>query len=1323
MPARCDQPHVRLESFTPDPALLRLVPEEMARSNMAAPLWMEEDSLVLVTASPTLEETRQVLEKSIRRKLILHVTTLPEINIYLDHIYQSAHLPGVQLSLEFIFEKLGTLNKENLNRALQEQKSEQHSLALVLYDMGLIKEDDLAEACGIQYSMPHLRSENLKSMPALAGLIPLHLAQLRSLIPLQWVAGSLEVGISSLAKENPAEAVRLPLNLPCHSILCPPVTWQRAYNTAFLRGTIPARDVEILTAEALLRKKVLTKDELSSAQALSRQTGLTLADTLVNLNLVGIQTWRQEQARITGLRHRSLEEAQDVNMEPSALSGLLPRRLAVFLGVIPIGFRKETLVLGMKVPSRIHERLVEAITGCNVEPHLLDEDDFQTELNRVYDGVHDSINPPVGTRLRDLLLKFGYVTIGQLKDAETAIELDGSPLGEKLLELGLISDLDLAEVLSLQTGIPYAGLDHALFDPDLINQIPRNFIQNHLMIPFFTCGEGIWLAISDPYDTAGILEMESTFGLRVHPIIAPQGVIKATLGRFLASEMRVVDASLQKFVNSLVTRQLLTQAQAAIALQMFTAEKIPLDTALVRACGRTSMECALVMAEVLDLPLETLHLEETTVTSITPLGEQVTRQEVIDPVEGSAARFVSLETAMRLGVLPIRREDDELVVAFADPLYASARQFIEDSTGLKVKPVLVSRTDLEEAIQRILGRKNIGTYLLLEGLITRSQLNDALDLAQRTGVRLGRALLNRGYITEKQIYKFLAKQAGLPFVHLVDREFDPEVTQLIDPETCQRLGILPLEMKGGKLVLAMVDPFNSEALETATRITGKKIKPVFVTGEDMSIALDRLHKDAYLSQSVSRLLERSPEDSAFRVLSKGQKISLLLFALLSIAWLILDYRSYLIVINALFTVFYLAFSAYKVYLVSKSVQTDLEVPVTNREIAALKDNELPFYTLLIPVYREAEILPGLFKALEKLDYPSTKLDIKILMEADDPETIKAFHLLNPPIHFQPIVVPVAQPKTKPKACNYGLIHARGEFIVIFDAEDIPDPDQLKRAVVAFSKVPKNVVCLQAKLNYYNRSQNLLTQWFTSEYSMWFDLVLPGLDATRAPIPLGGTSNHFRTAALVEAGAWDPYNVTEDADLGIRLFKRGYRTAIIDSTTYEEANSTLYNWIRQRSRWLKGYIQTWLVHMRHPFKLLHDVGWPAFMSFQMIVGGTVVTALLNPVYWLLTTLWFLIEWKFVQSLFPGVVFFFGLICLFVGNFAFTYVNVAGALKRNYHDAVRYALLSPLYWGLMSVGAWKGFIQLIQKPHFWEKTIHGLPGSQPSSQEQADESESS
>jgi cellulose synthase/poly-beta-1,6-N-acetylglucosamine synthase-like glycosyltransferase len=224
--------------------------------------------------------------------------------------------------------------------------------------------------------------------------------------------------------------------------------------------------------------------------------------------------------------------------------------------------------------------------------------------------------------------------------------------------------------------------------------------------------------------------------------------------------------------------------------------------------------------------------------------------------------------------------------------------------------------------------------------------------------------------------------------------------------------------------------------------------------------------------------------------------------------------------------------------------------------------------------------------------------------------------------------------------------------------------------------------------------------------MWFDLFLPGLDATGAPIPLGGTSTHFRLDKLLELGAWDPFNVTEDADVGIRLTRAGYRTAMVDSVTLEEANSRVYNWIRQRSRWVKGYVQTWLVHMRDPALLWRQLGPANFLSFQLVIGGTFLTMLMNPIFWGLTSVWALTEAGLIREIFPSFIYFASGANLFIGNFVFSYLNVLGALRRGYHDLVKYALFSPLYWALMSVGAWKGFLQLITRPSYWEKTVHGL-----------------
>ena len=465
--------------------------------------------------------------------------------------------------------------------------------------------------------------------------------------------------------------------------------------------------------------------------------------------------------------------------------------------------------------------------------------------------------------------------------------------------------------------------------------------------------------------------------------------------------------------------------------------------------------------------------------------------------------------------------------------------------------------------------------------------------------------------------------------------------------------------------------------------------------------------DKLTMNAITRdFLSKHPEDSAYHILTSLQKRLILAVIVFSIFLIFRDLITYLLVLNFLCILFYILFSAYKLFLITLSLMKKREITFTSQEIVSLRDNELPLYTILVPLYRERETLKELVKALDEIDYPKDKLDIQFLLEENDEETISFCQSLRLTSPYRIIIIPHSFPKTKPKACNIGLSQARGEFLVIYDAEDRPEPDQLKKAVLGFGKVDNSVICLQAKLNFYNQRQNWLTRWFTTEYSMWFDLFLPGLAVIDAPIPLGGTSNHFKTESLRELGGWDPFNVTEDCDLGVRLHKKHYRTQMIDSTTWEEACSNLGSWIRQRSRWVKGYIQTYLVHMRHPLKLLFTSGSRTFINFHLVVGGTFFCFLVNPVYWILTLLWFFTKWNIVTLLFPLTVFIMGTFCLFIGNFVFVYAAALGSFKRGYFDLVKYALLTPFYWALMSIAAWKGCLQLFFNPHYWEKTTHGL-----------------
>ncbi len=386
-----------------------------------------------------------------------------------------------------------------------------------------------------------------------------------------------------------------------------------------------------------------------------------------------------------------------------------------------------------------------------------------------------------------------------------------------------------------------------------------------------------------------------------------------------------------------------------------------------------------------------------------------------------------------------------------------------------------------------------------------------------------------------------------------------------------------------------------------------------------------------------------------------------------------------------------------------------EERVSDEIVHALKDADWPLYTILCPLYREAQVVPQFVQAMLALDYPAEKLQILFLTEADDAETRKAIRALSLPPHFKVLVVPDGKPRTKPRACNYGLMHAKGPYVVIYDAEDIPDPLQLKKAVLTFANHGTDVVCVQAKLNFYNIRQNLLTRWFTAEYSAWFDLILPGIQMAGFSLPLGGTSNHFRTGSLRALGGWDAYNVTEDCDLGLRLKRYRMQTVILDSTTLEEANPQLKNWLRQRSRWIKGYMQTYLVHMRNPVEDFRKGRLYDLFSFQVVIGSGTAVLFINPLMWVLLGIYIAFGHSVINIyhiLFPGPILYLGAFCLIFGNFFYIYLYLLACMKRKLYRLLPWTLFMPCYWLLMSIAALYALFELLVKPHYWQKTVHGL-----------------
>lgn len=449
--------------------------------------------------------------------------------------------------------------------------------------------------------------------------------------------------------------------------------------------------------------------------------------------------------------------------------------------------------------------------------------------------------------------------------------------------------------------------------------------------------------------------------------------------------------------------------------------------------------------------------------------------------------------------------------------------------------------------------------------------------------------------------------------------------------------------------------------------------------------------------------------TAFYRLTPYQKIFVFLTVVLLIAGLAFSWKGTLVLIISILTILYFADLLFNLALIVRSFSRPPEIKIPKEETEKLHDFALPTYTIFCPLYKEWEVLPQFVEAMTRLDYPPEKLQVMLLLEEDDEKTIAYARSMNLPKNFVIEVIPDSNPKTKPKALNYGLKKATGELIVIYDAEDVPETDQLKKVVMAFDQSGIQTKCIQAKLNFYNPHQNILTRVFTAEYSLWFDLVLTGLQTIHAPIPLGGTSNHFRKSDLQELNGWDAFNVTEDADLGIRIAKKGYMTAIVNSTTYEEANSDILNWFAQRSRWIKGYMQTYLVHLRTPSDFKYRGHYFHFFTFQLVVGGKILSMLINPVMWIITIAYFAFRptvGSTIESFFPLPIFYMGLFSFIFGNFLYLYYYMIGCAKRRHYQLIKYVFLVPFYWIGMSWAAYVAFYQLIKEPHYWSKTKHGL-----------------
>jgi cellulose synthase/poly-beta-1,6-N-acetylglucosamine synthase-like glycosyltransferase len=885
----------------------------------------------------------------------------------------------------------------------------------------------------------------------------------------------------------------------------------------------------------------------------------------------------------------------------------------------------------------------------------------------------------------------GQLTPVQQEQAREVQELTGGSLGEALWSLNLMEPADYMRALSDVVGCPlftdWLMGSHATPDPTLSHLFEPARLSHLGFFPY------VWQ--DDKTLAAVVTEPCSPAIARAVNEAWPQ----VAWVELLASEQQVLGLILEAFLEGELRKQgKLSPAQWHEVLSRREAMQAPLASVLHALGYLRSLDYLEVLAQLTGLPVFS-RLIGTSLLQIDP-----TVSQRFDPQAMLKHRFFPLAWV----------DTRTLMVMVVDPLdLASEREIFAELPGIALMKVLGTLSNVTHLLDYCCQQRfSEQVWLQVQGHLTPEALRQVQVTWKRSGSPLGQILTRLGFLPPMDYLDILSRLTGLPvFSRLLGTQFlqvDTQLMQRFEPELMMQRLFFPLNWLDDRTALVLVqDPHDLFIDATLTeKLPAVEFVKVLGTEDDVTRLIDHFYQEELSRNAVYQLLSRSPEESAARVFTLPQIASAYGLGMVWVWCLLTAMWGTLAFTLAALSLFYCASILFKLAL-SLAGAVGRSSAIAEPPPSGLDTEAWPIYTVLVPVYNEPDVIPILLNALSKLDYPQEKLDVLLLLEEKDWATIDAAKAANPPRYIRFIYVPDSQPKTKPKACNYGLTFARGDYLTIYDAEDIPDPDQLKKAIHAFRTGAPSLVCVQAALNYFNRGENFLTRMFTLEYSYWFDYMLPGLDAWRLPIPLGGTSNHFRTDRLRELGGWDPFNVTEDADLGIRASQRGYTVGVIHSTTYEEANCRLKNWLRQRSRWIKGYMQTWLVHNRHPWRSLRRLGLKNWLAYQFFIGGTIITFLSNPLLWGVFLYWLVTQTHGLQKLFPtDWILYVALFNLLIGNALAIGLNILAVLGRRYYELLPYTLLNPVYWQLHSIAAYLALWQLFTKPFYWEKTVHGL-----------------
>jgi cellulose synthase/poly-beta-1,6-N-acetylglucosamine synthase-like glycosyltransferase len=617
-------------------------------------------------------------------------------------------------------------------------------------------------------------------------------------------------------------------------------------------------------------------------------------------------------------------------------------------------------------------------------------------------------------------------------------------------------------------------------------------------------------------------------------------------------------------------------------------------------------------------------------------------------------------------------------------------------TGMGAAERISDRHDPEASARPPRRTFAVGASLLREGVVAPDEMLTALSHQGREAGRLPDVLRARGLVVERDLLGVDARNWGIRLVDLDAALPDPRLIDAVGVQDCLRHGLVPWQKVGDVTIVATSRPADFHRLRPMLEARLGLVAAGLASSRAILAAI-HARRGELLSRAAENRVAQSESCRSWPRLHRSPRalagLAVMLAALL-LAPLATGLAALGFAVISLAAIVALKFAA---------TAAALRAPRPGPLPAS--DAIPPVVSIIVALYREGDIAPRLVRRLARLDYPAELLDVILAVEAGDHLTLGALDRAELPPWMRVVIVPEGQVKTKPRALNHALDHARGAIVGVYDAEDAPEPDQLRKVVERFQRSGPDVACLQGVLDYYNPRTNWLSRCFTIEYAGWFRLVLPGIARLGLVVPLGGTTLFFRRDVLDRLGAWDAHNVTEDADLGIRLARHGYRTELIETTTLEEANCRPLPWIKQRSRWIKGYMMTWAVHMRHPRLLWRQLGPRRFWGFQVLFLGSIAQFLLAPILWS----FLLLPLGFPHPLYaalPVPAIWAMSIVFFLAEASNILIGALGLGRTAHRLSLLWVLTLKVYYPLASLAAYKGLAELVTRPFYWDKTTHGI-----------------